>query len=268
MSDLNWGMLAKSQADPETIEEAIARIVVQHNADEEAHLSAGQSLQSHKAAEIIDHLANSIIEDKILNRQITLEKLSDFERERYSLGLESLDAWDISAGVSLNLGEIYLETGSVINTVRNALTRAGALPHWNKNQDFQFIFRLDSITNQLFYISAGINFANEPEDQGVGFKVVNNTLSAYHKYSDGSDETEVLTTITGITLTNYNIYRIKFVPGEAIYFYINDVLKATHSSNLPSTDFEGGGVCDVYLKNTAAENKICYIRQIYFTQDL
>ncbi|MFA5298131.1 MAG: hypothetical protein WC389_07985 [Lutibacter sp.] len=58
-------MLAKSQTDNETIEEAIDRIVAEHNADETSHLGVGESLQSHKAAEIIDHLASSIIADKI-----------------------------------------------------------------------------------------------------------------------------------------------------------------------------------------------------------
>ena len=33
MSDPNWGMLSKSQEDEETIEEAIARLIVAHNAN-------------------------------------------------------------------------------------------------------------------------------------------------------------------------------------------------------------------------------------------
>ena len=35
MSDPNWGMLSKSQVSNETVEEAIARITAEHNADEE-----------------------------------------------------------------------------------------------------------------------------------------------------------------------------------------------------------------------------------------
>ena len=66
-------MLSKSQTDNETVEEAIDRIVAEHSADETSHLGAGESLQSHKAAEIIDHLASSIIADKIGDGQI-LEK--------------------------------------------------------------------------------------------------------------------------------------------------------------------------------------------------
>jgi hypothetical protein len=68
-------MLAKSQTDNETIEEAIARIVAEHESDEEAHLGVGDSLQSHKASEIIDHLASSIIADKLENKAVTVDKL-------------------------------------------------------------------------------------------------------------------------------------------------------------------------------------------------
>lgn len=73
MSDPIWGQLAKGVADPEKIEEAIARIVAEHEADPIAHLSTNGSLQSHKASEIIDHLAESILNDKleILARSFT-----------------------------------------------------------------------------------------------------------------------------------------------------------------------------------------------------
>jgi hypothetical protein len=45
---ITWGQLAKSQTDPEKIEEAIKRLINEHNADPEAHLVEGGSLKSHK----------------------------------------------------------------------------------------------------------------------------------------------------------------------------------------------------------------------------
>ncbi len=65
-----WGMLPKSQIDSETIEGAINRLILVHEQDEESHLGTGESLQSHKASEIIDHLASSIIADKIKLNEI------------------------------------------------------------------------------------------------------------------------------------------------------------------------------------------------------
>ena len=60
-----WGDKPKSQIDASTVDEEIDAKIDDHLADPDAHLEVGQSLQSHKASEIIDHLAKSIVEDKI-----------------------------------------------------------------------------------------------------------------------------------------------------------------------------------------------------------
>lgn len=64
MADFTWGSLEKSQTDSTTIDEAIDAKITAHNNDPDAHLGDGQSLQSHRASEIIDHLAESIVPDK------------------------------------------------------------------------------------------------------------------------------------------------------------------------------------------------------------
>lgn len=61
-----WGLMAKSQIDNEKVEEAIDRIVQQHDDDPTSHLADGQSLTSHRASEIIDHRARSVVNDKII----------------------------------------------------------------------------------------------------------------------------------------------------------------------------------------------------------
>ncbi len=65
MELLTWGDKPKSQVDPQLITEAITQSIQAHDDDPDAHLETGQSLQSHKASEIIDHLAESIVNDKI-----------------------------------------------------------------------------------------------------------------------------------------------------------------------------------------------------------
>jgi len=62
-----WGLLEKSQVDNEKIEDAITRLVGVHESDPDSHLGVGESLQSHKASEIIDHVARSIVADKLHN---------------------------------------------------------------------------------------------------------------------------------------------------------------------------------------------------------
>jgi hypothetical protein len=60
-----WDELPKNQIDPELVEQAIDRIVSNHNDDPDAHLGDNQALQSHRASEIIDHLAQSVLNDKL-----------------------------------------------------------------------------------------------------------------------------------------------------------------------------------------------------------
>ena len=62
---VNWENLGKNALDPTTISEAIDAKITNHNDDPEAHLGEDQALESHRAAEIIDHLAESVVNDKI-----------------------------------------------------------------------------------------------------------------------------------------------------------------------------------------------------------
>jgi len=77
---ITWGSLVKSQVSSETIEEAIQRFIDEHEADENAHLGEGESLQSHRTSEIIDHIAESIITDKIAEGEITNPKIDPIAR--------------------------------------------------------------------------------------------------------------------------------------------------------------------------------------------
>lgn len=60
-----------------------------------------------------------------------------------------------------------------------------------------------------------------------------------HTANAGGGAAHTETAITGITLTNVNKYRIEFTKGVDAKFYVNGVLKATNTTNLPAT---GGSV--------------------------
>jgi len=60
-----WEMMPKSQDDTSLISDAIDQAISDHNDDVDAHLGTDQALQSHRAAEIIDHLAESVVNDKL-----------------------------------------------------------------------------------------------------------------------------------------------------------------------------------------------------------
>lgn len=60
-----WAGLERANNDPTTIDEAIGEAIVAHNDDPDAHLGPTQALESHRASEIIDHRAESVVNDKL-----------------------------------------------------------------------------------------------------------------------------------------------------------------------------------------------------------
>lgn len=61
-------------------------------------------------------------------------------------------------------------------------------------------------------------------------------LNGASLYAQNANGTATSTDISsGITVTNWNLYEIVFTPGVSIQFYVNGVLKATSTTNLPST---------------------------------
>lgn len=60
-----WGNLNRATNDATSIDEAIGEAIEAHNDDPTSHLGPDQALQSHRASEIIDHIAESVVNDKL-----------------------------------------------------------------------------------------------------------------------------------------------------------------------------------------------------------
>lgn len=254
-----WGMLPKALDDDQTIVEAIAALIAAHEADETAHLGAGESLQSHRASEIIDHLAESIVQDKILDGELNLAKKSWNEFE-YNTCWDSLGAWGYAAGrATAGVAGMMLSANAGINTVAK-LSGEGFgdvnATDWTKDMLFQTALALPATTEQLAYFMIG-SCELDGTDNAFGFKVVNGTLYAIHIVGDGDTQTEYTTEITGITLTNFNVYRAVWnVTDQAFYFYVNGILKATQTTNIPTVNMPS--FFAYYLKNTSAASRTMY----------
>jgi len=268
MAEPNWGLLEKSQADDQTIEEAIAEKIQDHEDDSDAHLETGESLQSHKASEIIDHAALSIVEDKLADQAVAGNKLK-YDKILVETMWESLDNWTqytYGSGVIHDyLGELYLRTGTTINSISDVhaeVFNEGYATRMNKNPRFMCVVTIDQITDQEIYLVAG-----SYPDCAFGFKIVNGTLYAVH-IKAGSEYTTDIS--SGITLTDQHRYKAIYTSGEKIEFYIDDVLKATHSSNLPEDDPDEDTYLEwmrIRIKNTAAAQKNLHCRYAVITQD-
>jgi len=59
-----WGMMPKSQIDSETIEQAIARMIGEHEADPVSHNGPNEAIAVHRQNEILDHKAGAVLADK------------------------------------------------------------------------------------------------------------------------------------------------------------------------------------------------------------
>lgn len=78
-----------------------------------------------------------------------------------------------------------------------------------------------------------IDFDDASQDAACFTVDTSGNLYGHTSNGDGTtNHTE--TSITGVTLTSNNTYRIHFNPGVDVKFYVNGVLKATNTTHLPS----------------------------------
>ena len=135
--------------------------------------------------------------------------------------------------------EVQLDSGIVTNNDTDLMSTGfyRGLVVAGKVLTIEFIVNyLSAITANKVWLYFCYPTGNPPydEDDSVGFKIVNGEVFANN--GDNIDKTQ---TTTGITLSagNQNT-RLKFVftPGTNCKFYVNDVLKVTHTTRLTTKD--------------------------------
>ncbi len=210
-----WGMLAKNQDDPEKIEEAINRLIAAHNEDESAHLGSGQSLQSHKASEIIDHAVRSIVADKFTDKQVIVQTT-----------FESIDGWNYDGlAPQLDWPGVLIHCGDVLNAETYLWTESSLLDvEWvNSDLLFQATLRFSSYNNELMRAAAGDLIAGN-DGGGIGFESVNGTLYGVFRNWGNRYTVELQPTPT------YEYFTVRAEVKNAdnkIYYYVNGILKGT-----------------------------------------
>lgn len=254
MSIDTWGMLPKSGTDSETIEQAIARMIQEHDDDNTAHLEPGQSLQEHHSSDVIDHPAGSILADKISNREMM-----------FFFPFESFDKYDISsAGVTQSLAGFRLDTSATINTARWVRAHVSSgMAHVNSNKaiSFQFIGSLSGSGNYLAYgVAGGIN--TYEESPGIGFKFQNGSLYAVEHVWAEEDFEEYTSLISDVDVSQKHIYRVDVDTDENIaYFYVDGVQKT--SLELHENADVGLMLFTFYVRNTTANQRFFLVNGVY-----
>lgn len=248
MADPVWGQLAKAQDDPQTVEEAINAAIAAHEADPEAHLGDGESLQTHRQNDIIDHPAGSVLGDKFTKSEFV-----------FTPTFESFDNWS-KAGTTVQAepGGLKLGTNNTTNAVAYLYAGADYIPVAYGPAvatTLQAVLACSSITNYTAYFLAGSNeLVNDTP--GIGFKFLNGTVYAVEAYYSGGSYHEATLSVGTYAANAFHLYRVQVVPSEnKAYFYIDGVQVGTLTLH---TDDAGGLALITYFVKTGA-NTFMYL---------
>lgn len=224
-----WGDKPKSQIDPTTIDEQIASDIQDHLDDPDAHLEESQSLQSHKASEIIDHIVGSVVADKL-----------SFTEFYGSTIFESLDGWHASGDVSnADFPGIYayVQYGT---TNESACYTQPQVPSNFFDDRFDMLFQTMqkfSLSNSHFYAWLGYVQSDDESADGFGFQVRDGVLFAHVSFNGVDHNLE----IESISLDVDNVFRAQYNAADrTVDFYINGSLVDSYvigSGNWWSVDF-------------------------------
>lgn len=235
-----WGMLQKSQIDSETIEEAIDRIVASHETDPDSHLGEGESLQSHKASEIIDHVVGSVVADKLSH--------SD---QYHFCSFESLDNWNLTGSTELSGWpgvRLSVEPGvSDFSRIRSTIVNNGDFMDWTKTIFFQSSFFLDSEVAVKFF--CGLGYVNSETDiDGFGFWYYDGDVKGYL----GNGSTLSFTSAITVDPAVPHVYRAQWDPeAKTCYFFIDGVQVGTLSLASTPSSYEPEVFFQMYRKSYA-----------------
>jgi len=229
MADPTWGSLAKAQDDPETIEEAIQRFIDNHEADSEAHLGAGEALETHRAQETIDHPAGSVVGDKVVDNIFVDKTMVNM--------YQSLDSFWGS-------GYIFTNTLKYIRLITSNVLANEAAMYLIASYDTEVAFADSPVLEVSVRFSFGtgnnaayIGMGDMGYDFGnafVGFQLFNGHLYAYSW--DGFTDDPITVDLGAITSATKYLLRIEYYAGDRVDFYINGEFQTTITTALPDAE--------------------------------
>lgn len=251
-----WGELPKAQDDPQTIAEAIAAAIAAHEADPDAHLGDGESLESHRANEIIDHPAGSVLADKWT--------LSQAE---YTTLFESLGGFGITGEVDqLFPGVQIISNGSGsghLSALDIDLESASEVFFPGGDFLFQFIFNADTFSggHLLFNFGYGVVHNNKA---GVGLVIDDSVASFYSAQENGT----VIDTLSWPSFTDVDltyVVRLQHNSGDNfVTVYINGEVLGTLDWTLTDSDSDVAGIQFATTKGSTSQC-IANLKSLYWS---
>ena len=236
MADPVWGLLPKSQTDAETIEEAIARLIAEHETDSGAHTGTGESLETHKSQDAVDHPAGSILADKDTMTEFVIKD-----------DLKSLSGWATTGDITNNDWPgvaFYVEWG-VTNESSMFVqsTVPGSFFNTGFNMMFQSVAKFD-FSSELYEAWLGMAIDDILPADGFGFIFEDGVTKAIFAIGNVREVSSAITNDETVE----HVYRCNYeaLTGNAL-FYIDGVLVATLSKPTGTGNSDVGGSLGVKL---------------------
>jgi hypothetical protein len=153
-------------------------------------------------------------------------------------------------------GCYVLNTGATINSEAYIYTGNLGFSYPERNtQHWMWQVSIRQATGEIAYIFANQASSGIPPgltEKHAGFRTINRRV-----WASNADGTTEKATDTGVDLGQGSVDRLDMVgTGSSIKYYVNGVLKATHTENLPAS-WSYKNLC--YITNTVAENKQIWI---------
>lgn len=251
-----WGLTPKSQIDSQTIDEAIAAAIADHEADPTAHLGTGESIDVHRKNDILDHKAGSVLADKWSMTEI--EVTDDFRL---------LSPWSVTGNVTNSDwpgAGLYVEYGSTnISKLYSPLLVPE--PYFTENVDmlFQIAAQWFGASNNHVNIDLGYGVEDGTSGAGFGFVVIDGTLKALV----GCNGTDVFSTISDVDITVGHIYRAHFIANEGVvHFYVDGLEVATLTK--PTGTWTEDGNLTIKVKLTQSNDGVLRINDLYIARSV
>lgn len=222
MSIETWGMMPKSQEDAQTVEERVAEMIAEHEADPEAHTGVNESLAAHRANEVIDHPAASIVGDKFSESQIG--------NDWYHNDFKSVDQF-VKAGTALVSGnmfgqQIYLNNPTTEWATLELFDDGGTFfDPSNYEIEMDWIASFVGGANKKMLMGMGVarnGFDPDAEyPNGMAFKRVDSQWSVVWTDNEGSQSSQNFAFTPGSAPHKFSIH---YKESAYIRFYIDDTL--------------------------------------------
>lgn len=252
MSIETWGDKPESQISARLVLEAIADLITSHEADPDAHLEVGESLQSHKASEIIDHLASSVLRDKL-----------EFDRYSIDCDFQTVDEWLFFGGCAIErINELQIfSSGSIGDIGYSLLTTGDAfqdITSFAKSPNWQVRAYFEQASNFI----ARLGMFDEDYVSGIGFKISVGNLYAVWFDEDDVEQTEEILSISATTP-----YLLRFnydYATSTLKFYVNGALVHTVIVE-PATNVTHYGYFS--LEDVSTIGHLYYISNFHYDSD-